>query len=151
MRIRKCTHNDLFIALEKVNEKFAGNICFADGTPHRYANRDKDWRVRLGVHDSRGIGAKISIRYFGLEGEQHLRRSHSACWHVHGHFFDALPTGTSIQSRGETIHAGDDWVDFNVGSRMYPVYASESCLCEGEVDQKWAKSNYEKSKASSFC
>lgn len=139
----KCTYEQLQSALSKVNENYDGNIEFKDGTPER---QGKAWRVRLGVKDSKGPGAHLSIRYW-FSGQQHLRRSNSACWHVHGEFFDALPEGTSIRTRGETTHAGGGWNDFNVGSMMFPVYASESCLCEGEVSISWAKSSYEKSKA----
>jgi hypothetical protein len=39
------------------------------------------------------------------------------------------------------------WEDWNVGSHMLPVDFSQSCICEGKVDPKWAKSSYEKSKS----
>lgn len=130
MRI-KCKYRDLFSALETVNQKYDGNVTFTEGTPARYTNKDLDWRVRLGVKDSHKAGAKMSIRFdapFGSCQEKH-RHTRAACWHVHGAFFDALPQGATIVSRGKTIHAGDAWEDFNVGSLMFPIYASESCEC----------------------
>lgn len=150
MRISNCTRGDLFYALTGTNNKYRGNIRFFEGTPEQLDKKGRSWRVRLAVHDCHELGAKLNVSYWGLEGVQHLRRSNSACWHVHGDFFNALPEGTKIHTAAASYTCPLrewEWQDFNVGSLMFPVYASESCLCEGEVSEKWAKSEYEKSKA----
>lgn len=146
MRISKCTYNDLVKALELTNNKYRGNVEFRDFTPEQMSSTGKVWRIRLGVKDIREIGAALTIRYFGLGGTRRVRRSRSACWHVHGEFFDSLPKGTRIQTTQVTMMAGNDWQDYNVSGMVYPICASESCLCKGVISKDWAKSSYEKSK-----
>jgi hypothetical protein len=77
--------------------------------------------VRLSVKNSRGPGSRFSP----TSG----RRVSAACWHAHGYFFDALPTGTKIQARGHTFRSGDVWRDWNIGSVMNRCRMSESCEC----------------------
>ncbi len=133
MIISKCSKADIDYAIIEVNARYNQNIKLNNyeclngiGTRHR---------VTLRVLDSHGPGAHLS-RAMEAWGH-HARRTTSACWHIHGQFFDALPSGTKIQSRGITLRAGNHWLDFNVGSIMYPVYASESCLCEAAADAAW--------------
>lgn len=66
------------------------------------------------------------------------RRIASACWHVHGHFFDALygvNKKAVIVSRGNKItNDYGNWEDTNIGSQMYPYYFSDACNCFPHVD-----------------
>jgi len=125
MILSNCTKADIDKALEAVNRVFGGNIriknyCQLSGTGLRH-------RVTLRVIDSHGDGAHLS-RYMEAFGHK-ARHTISACWHVHGKFFDNLPHRTKITSMGKVTMAGDLWNDFNVGSVLYPIYASDSCEC----------------------
>lgn len=115
MIISNCTQEEIETALKKVSKKFGNNIIFKGFTPE-----GKRFRVTLKVKDSKGLGARR-----GITG----RRMISACWHVHGHFFDALPKKAVIRSASFVVCPGDDWNDFNAGSTMAPVYMSELCGC----------------------
>jgi len=124
MILSNCTKDDIDGALDSVNQKYKGNIRLNNyqqlsGTGLRH-------RVTLRVIDSKGEGAHIS-RHMEIFGGK-PRHTTSACWHVHGHFIDAL-YGTKITSGGRVFNAGDMWSDFNAGSVMFPLYASDSCNC----------------------
>jgi hypothetical protein len=127
MLIRNVTDEDLDNALRATNEVFGGNVGFFHkrhiGHTRQGGNK---YDVRLTVRSSRGPGAARS--YTG-------RRLSAACWHVHGTFFDALPPEAEIISAHEDgIHRpGDCWFDYQVGSMMQPMYASEACDCR-DVD-----------------
>ena len=123
MRYTHCTSGDLVRALAHVNDKYAGNIEF---------NRFDKGGFTLRVKDHTGPGHRLHLSY-NLGGLYSQKRSHSACWHVHGDFFDALfeiNPGAVIYSRGKRITVEDgNWEDSNIGSQMFPVYFSESCEC----------------------
>ena len=124
MLIRNVTDEDLENALRATNEVFGGNIAFFFKEHAGRTRRGGDkYNVRLAVNNSRGPGAAIA--HSG-------RRTRSACWHAHGTFFNSLPPEAEILSAREVgIHRpGDDWLDYNVGSMMEPLYASEACECE---------------------
>jgi len=61
----------------------------------------------------------------------------SACWHVHGTFFEKLlivkPTARILSTMaGKVLEITKDsgnWQDLNIGSDRNPVYASEACEC----------------------
>lgn len=126
MILSNCTKDDIDKALAKVNEEFDHNIRLNNyqqlsGTGLRH-------RVTLRVWDSHGSGAHLS-KLMVSYGHK-VRHTISACWHVHGRFFDTLPYDTRITTKGKPFMAGDIWDDFNIGSVIYPVYASESCDCK---------------------
>ena len=123
MILFNCTKADIDKALSIVNEKFSGNVRLNNYQAIRLDPGSH--RVTLRVLDSHGSGAHLSMHMYTGRS----RRTISACWHVHGTFFDALPYGTRIRSNGKVTMAGDMWNDFNVGSTMYPCYASDSCEC----------------------
>jgi hypothetical protein len=123
--LSNCTKEDIDKALAEVNREYDNNVRL-----NNYAQLSRTGlrhRVTLRVLNSHGSGAHLSrsMEAFGRKA----RHTTSACWHVHGAFFDALPYGTRIFSRGKVRMAGDMWDDMNIGSIMYPVYASESCEC----------------------
>jgi len=125
MIISNCTKKDIDQALDITNQEFNNNIRLNNyqqlsGTGLRH-------RVTLRVKDSHGSGAHLS-RYMEPFGHK-PRRTISACWHVHGTFFDALPYGTKIYTGGKLHMAGDLWDNFNIGSTIYPIFASDSCNC----------------------
>ncbi len=128
MIITDCTAEDIRVALERVNEDFESNIIF-----NRFDTLDsKDTRhaVTLRCLSSKKAGHRMTV--YEPWGKQ--RRLVAACWHVHGSFFNALPTGTKIRSIGSTTTCeceATNWHDWNIGSMMYPTMASEACECGG--------------------
>lgn len=128
MKYRNCTREDLWAALDKVNERYNNNITF---------NRIDNANFTLKVHDYTGPGHRVHIRYenvFSNDPQECRRRSSYACWHVHGHFFDALfeiaPDAVVYSLNEKITKDKGNWVDRNIGSMMYPVYFSESCDCQ---------------------
>jgi hypothetical protein len=139
MIIRGIDKGQLDAAMQRVNMHFAGNVKWKRldliGESRGHAS-GHSWRCTLSVVDSRGKGHKIS-RSCGRE-----RHIAAACWHVHGHFFDAVldvaPGAVITVSRcvkgkiqNSDKRAGN-WQDFNIGSQCQPAFASEACWCAGE-------------------
>ena len=138
MIITGVSYQDLEWALVQVNKKYEHNIQW-NQPPKALSRSGTRWRLTLRCVSSKGPGHSVGRFKQYLTGKP-ARRFASACWHVHGHFFDALlppyppelhavRTSTTIWARGHIIHPGDDWEDYNVGSQMLRVYASESCEC----------------------
>jgi len=130
------TLDNLQNALDKANGYFNGNLAF--NNLQRLS--DNRYRVTLRVKDSHGKGARLGTTEYDTHGkhispldhyEGERKRKHliSACWHAHGTFFDNLPQGTRIATRGNTTYSGSVWEDFNVGTQMFPLYLSEACEC----------------------
>ena len=69
------------------------------------------------------------------------RMTGSACWHVHGKFFDCLfklRKDIFITSRGSrTDINGGNWQDYNIGSQIHPLMASEACACGFDSDDSF--------------
>ena len=121
MRYSKCSMDDLVNALQKINQKYDDNIIF---------NRFDREGFTLRVNDSKGPGHRLGFPDHDT-GKQ--RRIVSACWHVHGDFFDALFSlvpNAVIHATGNRIdqHQGN-WIDRNIGSMINPMYYSEACEC----------------------
>lgn len=81
-------------------------------------------RFTLKVSNSKKKGHRLG---------RHGRKMISACWHVHGNFFDILldinPKAT-IKSLNRTIDVnGGNWEDWNIGSVIYPMWYSNACEC----------------------
>lgn len=117
--ITNATRQELETALTEVNKRFNDNVSFERLTPE-----GRRMRFTLRVKDSKGAGHRL-----GFTG----RRMSKACWHVHGHFFDALlrvNPDVYIKPAGLTIDRnGGNWQDRNIGSQMHPLYFSEACEC----------------------
>ncbi|MAH44877.1 hypothetical protein CMI37_03560 [Candidatus Pacearchaeota archaeon] len=115
MIIGNVTMSELESALYQTNTEFEGNVIW-----NRVESEGRRFRVTLRVRDSKGSGARRSASG---------RRLVSACWHVHGTFFDALPTEAVIRTAGRVKRPGDVWEDWNIGSMMYPTMHSQACDC----------------------
>ncbi len=127
MIIRHATKHDIQQALDKTQPKYNNNLSF-----NRFDSFGKAYRVTLRVKDSKLPGHKISFNALPFGGKP--RRLASACWHVHGDFFDSLisiaPEATITTAWAKRISKrGDNWKDFNIGCSMYPQYASDACDC----------------------
>lgn len=122
MIARGCTINQLEEALTIVNKKYEGNIAWKRPPENLSKN---SVRFTLRIKDSRKAGGRR-----GFNGQ---RIGISACWHVHGDFFDALfsvcPTAL-VSSAGKKITLDyGNWEDRNIGSIEEPLYYSEACDC----------------------
>ena len=111
-------------ALNTLNKDYKGNICF---NRFEALNSNKTrFAVTLRVKDSRKRGAKL-----GYSG----RHTIAASWHVCGKFidllFDLCPE-TKLRIRGRAYNNRSwYWEDWNDGSYINPVYASELSLGDG--------------------
>ena len=121
MIARNTTREDLDRALEEVSKKYGGNVQW-NRSPEQKDKRGMSWQFTLRVRNSRGPGAAISSSG---------RHSTSACWHVHGDFFDELfniNPRAIVDARGRRITKDyGNWEDFIIGSVMQPMMASEAC------------------------
>ena len=135
MYAKNCTKNDLYAALRRINRKYEGNVVFNQHPEKRYG---KGLIFTLKVKNSHGLGHRRGqprFRGFGEPVEYDKRRHMpSACWHVHGDFFDVLfkirPEAV-ITSRSQKITKdGGNWEDCNIGSQLIPYMFSEACDCE---------------------
>jgi len=120
MRIKNVTSKELEQALKETNKQFKDNV-----TWNRFDKKGSQFIVTLKVKDSNGAGAR--------RGFHNRRKLISACWHVHGTFFDEL---LSINENAVILPAGyridkngGNWQDRNIGSIINPMYFSEACDC----------------------
>lgn len=130
MIARKVTGFQMDQALSKLNEKYSGNIRW-----NRFDQNGSFIRFTLKCKSSKEPGHSIGCC---PTKAGRPRRSISCCWHVHGDFFDVLfvvnPEAV-IMSRGERIDKdGGNWQDFNVGSMIQPLRASDKCQCGEEPE-----------------
>jgi len=131
MIAKNCTIGNLEQALAVINaDKYEGNVAF-----ERLDQSGNRIIFLLRVKDSKGPGHRLGFLHPWSNHKQ--RRLAKACWHVHGHFFDALfeiAPDAIVVSRwhGEKIMTKDhgNWQDSNAGSQMFPVMFSELCECE---------------------
>jgi len=127
MKAKKVTQQEMERALEIINEKYQDNVKW-----NRFDKNGNGFNFTLKVKSSKEKGH--SYGYDFPPSGRKPRRLTSACWHVHGDFFETLleinPEAV-IMSRGHRIDKnGGNWKDWNAGSIMYPQYMSEKCDCE---------------------
>ena len=126
MIIRKTNSEELNKALKQVNKKYDNNIVWN----HFEQTGETTFTVTLKCISSKKAGHRLGYN-FKKNGER--RNLISACWHVHGDFFDKLLNineSITIKARGKTINCnGGNWEDSNIGSMMNPLYYSEACNC----------------------
>lgn len=113
-------------ALREVNKRFKGNVAF-NRIPESIG---KKFRFTLKVKYSQAPGHRLGFHRTST-GKQ--RRLASACWHVHGYFFEEvfkIEPEAFIQAGDKRITAyTGNWEDRNIGSIMNPMYFSEACEC----------------------
>jgi hypothetical protein len=120
MYASNCTIGQLQDALEIVNKKYDNQVIW-NQEPIHYRNKIK-FTLKTKTNVSYGHG----ISWTG-------RQLSTACWHVHGDFFDFLFTiapDAKIYALGRMItKTKGNWLDFNRGSVVNPRFASELCEC----------------------
>ena len=123
MYYRKCSVEDLEKAMDIVNRKYDNNIEFKRLEPSKKL-------FTLKCKDSKKPGHRIHYRMW----DDGFKKGISACWHVHGDFFDALfsinPNAYIVSSGKKITKEYGNWIDRNIGSIMYPIYHSKSCECK---------------------
>ncbi len=125
MKIKNATSEQIRKALTIINKKYKGNVTF-----NRFDRTGNIYNVTLKVKNSRGRGARLGFYPTSTGKRRHLT---SACWHVHGDFFDALlrinPEVVIRTADKKVDKWGGNWQDWNIGSMMSPMYYSEACEC----------------------
>ncbi len=119
MRVKGISVEQLNLALKTVNDTHDYKLIY-NREPEK-SGRFLNFTIRS--EKSRIAGASIS--HSG-------RNSVAASWHAHGYLFDEIfniDPDAIIKSRNNTITKDDgNWVDFNIGSMMCPMYASEGSI-----------------------
>jgi hypothetical protein len=121
-----CKVSDLEQALLDINNDiYKGNAEFK-----RFPEqRGKRYTFTLKVKDSNKLGARRHYSAYRYKP----RKSRSACWHLHGHFFEALfaikPDAEILSGSNRITKDYGNWKDRNIGSQIYPVMFSQSCEC----------------------
>lgn len=95
MMISGHTEETIRQAVEKINQRFAGNITIRQLERHGTTGRSKYLDVRLGVAGTRDKSYEILpgvhvSRTLGRYGRADGRANHAASWDAHGEFFVAL-------------------------------------------------------------
>ena len=118
--------NDLQAALDLTNLQYDDNVLFnrLDQTGNRVT-------FTLRVADSSGPGHRVG---FHRTNSGNRRKLSSACWHVHGNFFENLFKVWSDAWVRTGTHKIDitegNWQDRQIDSMADPLYFSEACECE---------------------
>lgn len=133
MRISKVNEKDLNKALKKVNKKYDNNIVWNNFEQIS----TNSFRITLKCKDSKKAGHRLGFSTknpFNSNIDMgRRRRLINACWHVHGHFFEALlkiNENAVIYAGTQRIDKdGGNWEDRNIGSQIEPLMFSEACEC----------------------
>lgn len=138
----------LYAALDSVNVGYyADNIRFKCDPIYKGVDRTGllKYQVCLTVYNtSTGKGSKsdpkvtapgVRLGLYHPRGGK-ARRIAAACWHAHGHWFEAILAldlsaviEMSFFGKRKITSAGGNWHDFKRGSQAYPAMASELCEC----------------------
>lgn len=136
MIVTGATKQELRKALKEINKKFEDNIQFV-GDNGYYEN---DGLEQLGpTRISFRLETKCYKHNGGYRRTFQGHRHRSACWHVHGEFFDALLDLNSkavVRTSGAKIYEDQhgygrigNWQDWNIGSELHPLFFSQACDC----------------------
>jgi hypothetical protein len=132
LEIKNVTESELYEALRNISVKYDGNIRM------NVEAKGNHFKVNLRVISAKagGKGRKLN-QSFVIYGKG-IRANGSACWHVHGDFFDVLldiQPKAIIKTMMTTIYKDEygqtrgNWQDKNIGSIMNPINYSEACEC----------------------
>jgi len=116
MKANYCTFDQILEAIAVINKKYDGNVRI---------NPDSTGTKKFTLRPVNSAGAGASFK--------RGRRINACCWHVHGDFFDALlainPQTVITSAKSKIDINGGNWIDYNVGSIMFPEAASNCCKC----------------------
>lgn len=134
MIVQHSSKSELRKALTAVNKIYKRNVEY-NRAPEP---RGKNLMFTLKVKDSSKPGHRLGFSN-SFTGKQ--RRMASACWHIHGDFFEALlkinpdaiiktGAGNKNQIYSKNGEVFGNWEDSDIGSMAYPMFFSEACECE---------------------
>ncbi len=131
MRAKNVSVAEMEKALLLTTEKFDFNVAW-----NRFEVKGNSIHFTLKVLDSSGLGHRLGQ---SLTSKGNRRKMTSACWHVHGIFFEKLILEVNkkavVKSLGKTLcflnanEVENNWIDWNIGSMASPFYHSEACDC----------------------
>jgi ABC-type Fe3+-hydroxamate transport system substrate-binding protein len=134
MYFKNTNMEEMLDALTIVNKKYENNIDF-----NRLEQRGKQIIATLRVKNANKKngttkGRKLNQQYIRNGWQKGVFAANgSACWHVHGDFFEAileLNPDVVIKTANKTIDInGGNWEDWNKGSIMEPISYSNLCEC----------------------
>jgi hypothetical protein len=131
MKFKNVTVEDMNQALKAINERFDGNIAF-----NRFDVGTKTINATLRVISSKSGSKGRKLNQSWLISKKGFKSGSSACWHVHGYFFESLlkiaPNAEITTQYGRIDKSGGNWVDHQKGSLMEPIMYSELCECNQE-------------------
>lgn len=137
MKAVNVTRAQIERALEQVNERYGGNLRLKDDI----RETSKSVSFGLTVHRADRPGGR---RGFTRNADGERRRVCAACWHAHGHLFEAIfrlpdiapnayirtATGMGCGLVTGPEYEDGNWQDRQIGSMFDPLYYSEACDCE---------------------
>lgn len=133
MIARNITKAHMQSALSALNKKYEGNIVFRELI---HIPEEGGWRFLLGTVDPKGPGGRRGKRR--RDGSRRIVPS-SACWHVHGHFFEALfktqPQAMITSKLGHVTRLEGNWRDALVVGRDGDRY-SDLCECRSTAQRR---------------
>ena len=130
MIARNISELDLYEALALTNVSFRDNVIW-NRKPDRVGKR---YRFTLKVKSSLMRGAGKSPTHIRHDGGRY--RLATACWHVHGLFFNHLITINkkaiieTTYGAGTISIEGGNWVDYPRGNIANSIMASKLCDCD---------------------
>ena len=133
MIAKNVTQEQLEKALRMINHNYENNITW-NRAPEKVG---RQFHFTLYTKSVEGPGHRLGFSHStwtNKDGSHYKqKRMRSACWHVHGDFFDALfalNPDAVIKSAGREInYCEGNWIDWNAGSIAYPILMSYLCEC----------------------
>ena len=124
MYAKNVNKGELKLALKKLNEKYNNNVNFK--RLEQYGNNKMLFTLK--VKDSSGSGARTT---------HNGRKLVSACWHVHGYFYEevfkinphAIIESSYTKIKTITKDSGN-WQEIPRGTYFNPANMSDLCECE---------------------
>lgn len=134
MQVQNVTIPELEQALAIVNNDYEGNLMWVTQPQHIGKTTRSRVSFRLSAVNCRKQGGRRG--FCRTKDGERRRIGGCACWHAHGHFFEALYQinsaavirTASAKITGPTFGEGN-WQDRNVGSMFDPASYSELCDC----------------------
>jgi hypothetical protein len=131
MKFQNVKPMEMHMALIMVNKRYNGNIAFNRFDVHRNSIEATLRVINSNKKNGTTEGRKLNQQF--VITNKGIRANGSACWHVHGYFFEALleiqPNAIITTQYSRIDINGGNWVDVQKGSIMNPVMYSELCEC----------------------
>jgi len=139
MQFKNVSQIEMQKALDVVNRKYGDNVQFG-----RLDNKGKTIIATLRVISAKKGAKGRKLNQSWLIYGNGIKSNGSACWHVHGDFFEALLninpkaiilsmlSKIFINENGMTV---GNWQDRNIGSMINPIMYSGACECNDNINE----------------